>query len=96
MSETCFADANEPKRLTRWDRGEVPPEPQWATAAAVGPGAVRGAWGRGPPELQWATAAAAAVGPGGGGDKLGWGHIKILDKAPTEAYKTKPQHTRQK
>ena len=69
------------------------------SAAAVGPGAVRGAWGGGPPEPQWATAAAAmasAEGPGGRGDKLGWGHIKILDKAPTEAYKTKPQQTKQK
>ena len=33
---------------------------------------------------------------GGGGDKLGWGHTRILDKAPTKAYKTKPQQTKQK
>ena len=39
-----------------------PPEPQWGTAAAVRPGAVRRAWG-GAPKPQWATAA-AAVGPG--------------------------------
>ena len=40
----------------------------------------RGAWGA---RTVRATAA-AAVGPGGGGggDKLGWGHIEILDKAP--------------
>ena len=30
-----------------------------------------------------------------GGYKFGWEHIQILDEAPTEAYKTKPQHTRQ-
>ena len=40
-------------------------------AAAVGARTVR-------------ATAAVAVGPGeGGGDKLGWGHIDILDKAPT-------------
>ena len=38
------------------------PDPQWATAAAVGPGAVREAWGGGLPGPQWATV--AAVGPG--------------------------------
>ena len=32
----------------------------------------------------------------GGGDKLGWGRIQIWDKAPTEAYKIKPQHVTQK
>ena len=38
-----------------------------------------------------------AEGPGGGGNKWGWGHVKILDKscnmfskAPTIAYSTKP------
>ena len=53
----------------------------------------------GAPAPPWATAAAAAVGPGGGwgdgggrgGDKLGWGHIRILYKAPTDD--TKPQNT---
>ena len=49
-----------------------PPELPLATAAAGGPG-------EGPPEPQRPTA--AAVGPGGGGDKLGWGHIKILYKS---------------
>ena len=51
------------------------------------------------------TAAAAGVlGPGGrvGGDKLGWGHTQLLDKAPTlyakvttKAFQTKPRHTMQ-
>ena len=43
----------------------------------------------------WATAAGAAVGPGGGregggGDRLGWGHIRRLYKAPTDY--TKPRN----
>ena len=55
-----------------------------ATAAGVGPGAVRGAWW-GDGCTMRATAAAAAVGPGGegGGDKLGWGQMGIFDTAPT-------------
>ena len=32
----------------------------------------------------------------GGGDILGWGHTRILGKAPAEAYKNKPQQTIQK
>ena len=44
--------------------------------------------GRGASALPWATA--AAVGPGGG-DRLGWGHIRILYKTPTDY--TKPQQT---
>ena len=68
------------------------PEPQWATAV-VGPWAVHRASGGEPPELQCVTA--AAVGPGavrraraepcggrGREDKLGWRHMKVLDKAP--------------
>ena len=50
-----------------------------------------------------AAAAAAVVRPGAvrrgsrkGGDELGWAHTQILDKAPTKAYKRKPQQTRQK
>ena len=59
-----------------------------ATAAAVGPWAVCEAWGgegRAPP-----TAATAV------GDKLGWGHAQILDKARAKAYKGEPHQTRQK
>ena len=47
---------------------------------------------RGPPAPPWATA--AAVGPGGGrgrGGRLGWGHIRILYKAPKDH--AKPQQT---
>ena len=48
-----------------WARGD-PPEPQWASAAAVGPGAVRGVWGGGPPDPQWAiTVAATGLGARG-------------------------------
>ena len=46
-----------------WGGATRSPKPQWASAAAVGLGAVGGAWGVGPPEPKWA-AAAAAVGPG--------------------------------
>ena len=51
------------------------PAPPWTTAAAVGPGGGR-PHRLGPPLLPW--------GPWrGGGDKLEWGHIEILDKAST-------------
>ena len=46
-------------------------------------------WGA--PAPPWATAV-AAVGPGEGeaGDRLGWGHIQTLHKAPKDY--TKPQN----
>ena len=57
----------------------------------------RGAWGGGPPAEglggwpapSWATAA-ATVGPGGG-DRLGWGHIRVVYEALTDC--TKPRQT---
>ena len=65
----------------------------------LGLGSVRGAWGRGrpnrngPPPPPWGLGP-SAEGPGEekvGGINLGWGHIKVLDKAPTVAYKTNPK-----
>ena len=50
-----------------------------ATAVAMGP------------EPPWATAAAVGPGREGRGDRLRWGHIRILYKAPTDY--TKPQQT---
>ena len=81
------------------------PTPQWTQLADPTRGPVRSlpvpdlVAEAGGPSL-W-TQLAAALGPravrrgsrGEGGNKLGWGHIKVQDKAPTEAYKTKPQHT---
>ena len=52
--------------------------------------------GGGPPTPPWATAGAAVV-PGGeggkgvGGDRLGWGHVGILYKAPRDY--TMPRQT---
>ena len=48
----------------------------------------------GPPAPPWATAA-VAVGPGvEGGDILGWGHIRILYKAPTGYTKLQKDYTK--
>ena len=55
-----------------------------ATAAAVGPRAVRRAWGRIARTVRATAAAATAMGPGGGrGTIINWvGYTGILDKAP--------------
>ena len=55
------------------------PTPSPAGPPTEGPGG-------GPPASPWATAA-AAVGPGGEGgrgDRLGWGHTRVLYKAPED------------
>ena len=52
-------------------------------AAAMGPEAFRGTWGGEPPARPWAIAATPAAGPEGGEDRLGRGHIQMLDKATT-------------
>ena len=69
-----------------------------ATAAAVGPWAVCEAWGgegRAPPTAAAAVRFAKGL-AGRRGDKLGWGHAQILDKARAKAYKREPHQTRQK
>ena len=48
-------------------------ESQSAIAAAVGPGAVRGALGGGPPEPQWATAASGLSAGHGVENGIQWG-----------------------
>ena len=53
----------------------------------------------GPPAPPWATA--AALGPGGeggkgGGDRLWWGRIRILHKAPTDYTKPQKDYTKTK
>ena len=61
------------------------PRPQGASAAALGPGAICGAWEGGMPEPQWSTAA-ADVEPG---------EERINLNGDTSKYETKLQHTRQ-
>ena len=69
--------------------------PPWATAAAMGPGAVRRArgghphrLGPPPPPPPWGPGRGAGVwrgGRGGGGkDRLGRGHTQMLDKVPAD------------
>ena len=55
-------------RRGAWGLG--PPAPQWATAAAMGPGAAFTAMGH--------RRRRRGARGGGGGDKLGWGQAQIL------------------
>ena len=70
-----------------------PPEPRWATAAALGPGAVRGAWGGAAPHREGNPHRGEARGrlqrvPGRGwidwvGIQMGRGKETVEGKAPT-------------